>query len=137
MDILQENLQQKKNFSLLFLNLEEAFHIKQLHIFIMHPLKLISSIFITWIQCLYLHFKEMRNHMLPSKETLKLSLPKVFKPFKNVRCSIDCTEFFCQTPRNYAHQGNVYLSYKHHTTFKALIAVTPKGAACFVSDLYE
>ena len=44
---------------------------------------------------------------------------------------------FCQTPTNYAQQGNVYSSYKHHTTFKALIAVTPRGAACFVSDLYE
>eukprot|EP00795_Rhopilema_esculentum_P012140 gene12140-2745_t len=39
--------------------------------------------------------------------------------------------------KNYAQQGNVYSSYKHHTTFKALIAVTPNGAACFVSDLYE
>ena len=57
--------------------------------------------------------------------------------FKNVRCSVDCTEFFCQTPRDYGQQGNVYSSYKHHTTMKALIAVTPKGAACFVSDLFE
>ena len=45
--------------------------------------------------------------------------------------------FFCKTPRNYAHQGNVYSSYKHHATFKALIAVTPNGSACFISDLYE
>ena len=28
-------------------------------------------------------------------------------------------------------------SYKHHTTMKCLIAVTPHGATCFVSDLYE
>ena len=75
--------------------------------------------------------------MFPARGILKESLPPVFKGFKNIRCSIDCTEFFCQTPRDYAKQGNVYSAYKHHTTFKALIAVTPNGSACFVSDLYE
>ena len=40
-------------------------------------------------------------------------------------------------PRNYARQGNLFSSYKHHTTFKCLIAVNPNGAASFVSDLYE
>ena len=47
---------------------------------------------------------------------------------------------FCglyRSSRDYAQQGNVYSSYKHHTTMKVLIAVTPKGAACFISDLYE
>eukprot|EP00795_Rhopilema_esculentum_P005641 gene5641-10866_t len=42
-----------------------------------------------------------------------------------------------QTQWDYAKQGNLYSSYKHHTTFKALIAVTPNGSACFVSDFYE
>ena len=98
---------------------------------------LISSIFITWIQFIYLHLKEIKFLMFPSRDILSESLPPVFKSFKNVRCLIDCTEFFCQTPRDYARQGNVYSSYKHHTTFKALIAVTPNGSACFISDLYE
>eukprot|EP00794_Sanderia_malayensis_P010598 gene10598-11719_t len=75
--------------------------------------------------------------MFPSRDILRESLPPVFKSFRNVRCLIDCTEFFCQTPRDYARQGNVYSSYQHHTTFKALIAVTPNGSACFISDLYE
>ena len=79
----------------------------------------------------------MQVPMFPLKDILKASLPKVFRNFRNVRCSVDCTEFFCQVPRDYAQQGNVYSSYKHHTTMKALIAVTPKGAACFISDLYE
>ena len=86
---------------------------------------LVSSIFTTWIQFIYLHFKELNYLMFPAKS------------FKNVRCSIDCTVFFCQTPRDYAKEGNLYSSYKQHTTFKALIAVTPNGSACFVSDLYE
>ena len=98
---------------------------------------LVSSIFTTWIQFIYLHFKELNYLMFPARDILKESLPAAFKSFKNVRCSIDCTEFFCQTPRDYAKQGNLYSSYKHSTTFKALIAVTPNGSACFVSDLYE
>ncbi|XP_065060379.1 uncharacterized protein LOC135687681 [Rhopilema esculentum] len=42
-----------------------------------------------------------------------------------------------QTQWDYAKQGNLYSSYKHHTTLKALIAVTLNGSACFVSDFYE
>ena len=54
-----------------------------------------------------------------------------------MRCLIGCIEFNCQAPMDYARQGNACPSYKHHTTFKALIAVTPNGKACFISDLYE
>ena len=39
--------------------------------------------------------------------------------------------------RNFARQGNTFSSYKHTNTFKCLIAVTPNGGACFVSDLFE
>ena len=63
--------------------------------------------------------------------------PKVFKYFHNIRCAVDCTEFFCEVPQNYLQQGNVYSSYKHHTTMKCLIAVNPNEAACFISDLFE
>ena len=90
---------------------------------------LVSRIFITWIQFIYLHFRELKSLMFPSREILNESLPPVFKSFKNVRCLVDCTEFYCQTPRDYARQGNIYSSYKHHATFKALIAVTPNGSA--------
>ena len=39
--------------------------------------------------------------------------------------------------RNFARQGNTFSSYKHTNTFKCLIAVTPNGGACFISDLFE
>ena len=74
--------------------------------------------------------------MFPSRNVLK-NLPPVFKHFKNVRCVIDCTEFFCHVPRNYRHQGNVFSANKHYTTLKALIAVAPNGTAIFISDLFE
>ena len=56
---------------------------------------------------------------------------------KNIRCMVDCTEFRVEMPSDYAQQGNTYSSYKHSNTFKCLIAVTPNGGACFVSDLFE
>ena len=39
--------------------------------------------------------------------------------------------------RDFARQGNTFSSYKHANTFKCLIAVTPNGGACFISDLFE
>ena len=56
---------------------------------------------------------------------------------KNIRCIVDCTEFRVECSRNFARQGNTFSSYKHTNTFKCLIAVTPSGGACFVSDLFE
>ena len=79
----------------------------------------------------------MKFRFFPERQAFRKFLPKVFRPFKNVRASIDCTEFKCQTPRDYKQQGHLYSSYKSHCTMKCLIAVNPNGAACFVSDLYE
>ena len=33
-------------------------------------------------------------------------------------------------------QGSTWSQYKHHNTFKFLIACTPNGTICFVSPLY-
>ena len=97
----------------------------------------VRKIFVTWIQFLFHHFKEYKYLMFPKRETLHQYLPNVFKGFRRVRCSVDCTEFYCQTPSDYGQQGNMFSSYKHHNTMKCLIAVTPNGSACFVSDLFE
>ena len=79
----------------------------------------------------------MKFLIFPEQQAYRKTLPKVFRPFKNIRASIDCTEFKCEMPRNYSQQGNLYSSYKSHCTMKCLIAVNPNGAACFVSDLFE
>ena len=97
----------------------------------------LRSIFDTWLQFLYFHFKGLKEIMFPSRDHFKQFLPKCFKGFKNVRCVIDCTEFFVQQPRDFQRQGNLYSSYKHHCTYKCLIAVAPNGCGVFVSDLYE
>ena len=97
----------------------------------------IRTIFTTWIMFLFHHFKSLKSKIFPERQSYRKKLPKVFQPFKNIRASIDCTEFKCETPRNYKQQGNLYSSYKSHCTMKCLIAVNPFGAACFVSDLFE
>ena len=97
----------------------------------------IRVIFTTFIQLMYKIFRQMEMVMFPSRQLLSRFLPRVFKTLKNVRCSIDCTEFRVETSRNFAQQGNTFSSYKHANTFKCLIACTPNGGACFISDLFE
>ena len=42
-----------------------------------------------------------------------------------------------ESTTHYEQQGNLFSNYKHHTTFKVLIGVTPKGHPCFVSAAFE
>ena len=124
------------------LRLRRGFTVKTMAIHLSSPQRRIEEtyirrIFITFIQLMYKVFRDMETVMFPTKEHLRKFLPKVFKTSKNVRCSVDCTEFRIEASRNFARQGNTYSSYKHSNTFKCLIAVTPNGGACFVSDLFE
>ena len=86
---------------------------------------------------LFKHFQCLKYRFFPERQASRKTLPKVFRPFPNIRASIDCTEFKCETPRDYKQQGHLYSKYKSHCTMKCLIAVNPNGAACFVSDLFE
>ena len=83
------------------------------------------------------HFKDHRYIMFPERQEFKDTLPNLFRTFKNIRASVDCTKFKCEMPRNYSQQRNLYSSYKSDCTMKCPIAVNPNGAACFISDLFE
>ena len=98
---------------------------------------LARKIITTHIQLMYKILRDMQTVMFPERAHLKRFIPKVFKATKNIRCIVDCTEFRIECSRNFARQGNTFSSYKHSNTFKYLIAVTPNGGACFVSDLFE
>ena len=97
----------------------------------------VRKIFTTFLQLMYVTFRDMQSAMFPRRAQLRRFLPKVFKTVRNIRCIVDCTEFRVECSRNFARQGNTFSSYKHTNTFKCLIAVTPNGGACFVSDLFE
>ena len=96
---------------------------------------LVSSIFTTWIKLM----KHELSWLIiwPSKEQTRKTLPKCFKKYySKVRCIIDCSEVFIETPSSLELQATCWSDYKHHCTFKFLIVITPNGLISFVSDCY-
>jgi hypothetical protein len=49
---------------------------------------------------------------------------------------IDCSKIFTQKPSNLLTQAATWSDYKHHNTLKFLVAVTPQGSICYVSELW-
>ena len=64
-------------------------------------------------------------------------MPEAFKKkYSSTRVIIDCTEVRCQMPSSLQLNGELFSSYKHHTTLKGLVGISPGGATTFVSQLY-
>ena len=53
--------------------------------------------------------------------------------FRNCCVIIDCTEVFIEQPSDLLARAQVWSNYKHHTTLKFLIGITPQGTVSFVS----
>ena len=53
-----------------------------------------------------------------------------------MRCIIDCFECFTETPSGLDLAATMWSEYKHHYTFKVLVAITPNGAMSYVSPAY-
>lgn len=71
----------------------------------------------------------------PNKEVLVANMPKLFKKhFPKVKLIVDCTEVFTERPTSLYAQGQMWSTYKHHCTLKFLVAITPNGHICYVSD---
>lgn len=94
----------------------------------------LSRIFKTWI-----HLLDKELSLLspfPSCSIVTQTLPAQFAEFPNIRAIIDCTELFVQRASSFTAQSLTFSSYKHHTTVKFLIAITPTGAIAFVSKAW-
>ena len=93
------------------------------------------SIFVTWIRLMRL---ELGNLIIwPSKRVIKQNLPQCFRTYyPNVRCIIDCSEVFIETPSSLDTQAQCWSDYKHHCTLKFLVAITPNGMFSYVSPCY-
>ena len=64
-------------------------------------------------------------------------MPEDFKKkYASTRVIIDCTEVRCQMPSSIHLNGELFSNYKHHTTLKGLIGISPGGAVTFISQLY-
>ena len=54
----------------------------------------------------------------------------------HTRVIIDCMEVRCQMPSSLKLNGELFSSYKYHTTLKGFVGISPGGAITFVSQLY-
>ena len=73
----------------------------------------------------------------PSKQVTRAHLPKCFqKHYLKVRCIIDYTEVFIETPSSLEIQALCWSDNKHHTTIKFLVCTTPTGLISYVSLCY-
>lgn len=71
----------------------------------------------------------------PARDTLRLSMPMSFRKFfRNCCVIIDCTEVFIERPTNLLARAQVWSNYKHHSTLKFLIGITPQGTISYVSQ---
>ena len=84
---------------------------------------------------MYLKLEQL--NIWPSREAVDNFMPEDFKKkYPSTRVIIDCTEIRCQMPSSLHLNGELFSSYKHHTTLKGLIGISPGGAVTFVSQLY-
>jgi hypothetical protein len=100
---------------------------------------LVGKIFKTWLQFLFLKFKDLKDTMFVKKCDVKKPLPKHFQNLlcRDVRVVIDCTEIFLESSSDYLEKGDQHSHYKSHATGKVLIGVAPSGACSVISDCYS
>ena len=104
-------------------DLAARFHISSAHC---------TKIFITWVNLLHLELKEL--FPIPSQDLIRKNMPSQFDPYPTTRFIIDCTEFYMQVASSMNAQSETWSNYKHKNTIKFLIAVTPNGRVCYVSE---
>jgi DDE superfamily endonuclease len=95
---------------------------------------LLSRIFTTWI---HLMDKELEQlNPCPTRQIVAQTLPAQFQGFPNIRFIIDCTELFIEKASCFTAQNLTFSNYKHHTTVKFLVSITPTGVINFVSKAW-
>ena len=73
----------------------------------------------------------------PSRELVNETMPQDLKAkYPTTRVIIDCTEIRCEMPSSLLLNSELFSSYKHHTTLKALVGISPKGFLTFIGQLY-
>lgn len=100
----------------------------------------VSLIFISWINFMYLKLGHI--NIWQSKELTNATMPEDFKAkYPTTKVIIDCTELRCEMPSSLLLNSELFGSYKHHTTLKALVGISPKGfftlnVINFIGQLY-
>ena len=70
----------------------------------------------------------------PDRATLQETMPSSFRRFFKKCCVIiDCSEVFIERPSDLLARAQVWSNYKHHSTIKFLIGITPQGTISYLS----
>ncbi|XP_041929456.1 uncharacterized protein LOC121693843 [Alosa sapidissima] len=95
--------------------------------------KTVSKTFSDTINVLHARTSPLINW--PGRDALHATMPHQFvEAFgKRVAVILDCFEIFIQRPSNLKAQAQSYSHYKHNTTMKFLIGITPQGSIFFIS----
>jgi hypothetical protein len=93
-----------------------------------------SVIFNTWVILLAQQLELLCQ--MPSSQKTSEYQAACFDNFSNVRIVLDCTEVFSQTPGALETHKQVHSNYKHHSTIKFLVGMSPSGAIIYVSDMW-
>lgn len=92
-----------------------------------------SKYFSSWICLLWQELKCLNP--FPSRDIVQRTMPPSFKKrYSSVRVIIDCTEIYIQKPSSLVNQSLTFSNYKHHSTVKFLVGITPSGVISFVSE---
>ncbi|XP_034232829.1 uncharacterized protein LOC117640434 [Thrips palmi] len=74
----------------------------------------------------------------PDRVTLRKTMPQCFQDQfgKSVAVVVDCFEVFCETPSGLLAKAQIYSQYKHHSTVKFLLGITPQGTISYISKAF-
>lgn len=91
-------------------------------------------IFNTWVILLAKELEQIC--CMPPVSNIAVKQAGCFHNFDNVRIVLDCTEVFSQTPSSLAAHQHMHSNYKHHSTVKFLVGMSPSGAVIYVSSMW-
>ena len=129
-----KKLKTMEEFFMVLCRLRRGFSIRHLsHLFGVAQ-STMSRSFTAWNNFMYLKFGQI--NIWPSQRVVRDTIPEIFKEkYPHTRVIIDCTEVRCEMPGSLLLNGELFSSYKNHTTLKGLIGIAPSGAITFISQL--
>jgi cell division protein FtsB len=90
----------------------------------------------SWINYMFFAFGSVS--IWPHRDIICSKMPPKFRAkFPNTIAIIDATEIRLQRPSSLVCQSQSYSDYKSTNTFKALIAIDPRGSVMFISQLFS
>ncbi|KAL5008464.1 hypothetical protein ScPMuIL_014045 [Solemya velum] len=92
-----------------------------------------SRVFSTWVTFLSLELELLCKNAVADDPP---DTDGCFDLFYNLRIILDCTELFSETPTSLENHKQFHSNYKHHSTGKFMVGISPTGAVTYVSALY-